>query len=157
LDAKQNCLSKTTLKTVFVSKCEAEILIPPDGAKDANINVGTTVSIDVPDDVATPEKDFTVSIIIEVKGTVNEDDDLDEEIVFTVNSTLVGVFSVKSGEMHIEDIKKCAGMFSVQLFPVLRQHLVHTLLDMSVSSTQAPWDIGLGALSELSALNETSE
>ena len=159
MDARQDCLSKTALKTVFISKCEGKVLITPTGEIGANINIGTTVSINVPNDIANSENDFTVDLSIELIGTSNEKSSSDEkETAFTMKSTLVGVFSVIKGEeLTLKEIGNNVGLFSVQLFPVMRQHLSHALLDMNISAMSAPWDIGLGKLGKLAKVEESKK
>ncbi len=151
MDAKQSCLSKTSLKDVFVIKSDGEVLSTPVNKAVGNINLSTSVNVNVPNDVANSKNDFfvelTASLVGANDGSSSASDKKDLPPVFTMKSTLVGVFSVHKGlEISIEDIGENAGIFAVQLYPVLRQHITHVLLDMNISAMDAPWDIGLGQL-----------
>jgi len=116
--------------------------------RSANITFNIHSKLSLNGEVADHDHDFIVVLTAKITGSHKDPDaDAKDEPLFEGNCEMVGRFGITNDDkFDLEFLRNNAGFFSLQVYPLLRAHMVETLSKMGINAIDAPWDIGLGSM-----------
>jgi len=116
--------------------------------RSANITFNVHSKLSLSGEVADHNHDFIVILTAKISGSHKDHaNDSKDEPIFDGACEMVGRFGITNDDtFDLEFLRQNAGFFSLQMYPLLRAHMVETLSKMGINAIDAPWDIGLGSM-----------
>lgn len=143
--AKKSCLDCAALKSITLNESQCK-LFKEAGSKDVPAAITFSSEANVQIEKMDREHSFEVRLKMNLDGFPSDMKKGGEKL-FELSSTMTAAFSIiDEAEMNDEELGDNPAPFALQIYPLMRQHLVDTLGKMGINGSASPWDIGLGKL-----------
>lgn len=139
MDERRACYSATLINS-FILKSYFELDIEPTKIGD-NLHVDFSLKLNIDD---YKDSAFSLFMNIDLKGYRTDLENEDKISLFSANCDMKSLFKIKeSFDISAEELEKNTSFYGLQVYPLLRDHIVSTLSKMNVKAFNAPWDVGL--------------